>query len=387
MNGGFDCVIGNPPYLNTKRGFAEKSEMNFYLKQKYKTAKGQFDAYSIFIERALNLLHSNGALGFIVPKPILTNENMSDLRKLILESGSITNIADFGTPFKDASVEGVAICHSKIATKNNKINVHIKINGTVKIGIVKQDYFLKTPNFSFTIKTNSKTETLLRKIEKDKIQFKELVEVFVRGIEGGKKDEAINFTKNKKNNRPLLRGQDVKKYDTNFQNIYVEVDFNDTKKFKHKNIYEVEKKLLIRRVGSDLQATIDTEGFWNLNTIYNVQLKNSDYEFILGIFNSKLISFWFKKRFVFEDKLFPYARVSQLETIPIPANPDKILYDEIVRFVAQLLQLNKELQTVTLPNQIQQIKSRIAYCEDKIDAAVYELYGLTDEEIGVVENR
>lgn len=168
-------------------------------------------------------------------------------------------------------------------------------------------------------------------------------------------------------------------------NIYIEIDSDDTIKFKKEEVYQVDKKILIRRVGSDLQATIDKNQFWNLNTIYNVQLKNEDYEFILGIFNSNLISFWFKNRFAFEDKLFPYARVSQLETIPFPKNTNKNLHDEIVKYVELLLKLNEEIKSEKLQTKIEQIKQRINHSEGKINQLVYELYNLNEADIKIIE--
>ncbi|MBK8384064.1 MAG: hypothetical protein IPL16_19680 [Ignavibacteria bacterium] len=66
---------------------------------------------------------------------------------------------------------------------------------------------------------------------------------------------------------------------------------------------------------------------------------------------------------------------------------DISLQDDIVKNVDLLLKLNSEKQTVKLQSKIEQIQSRIDYCEDKIDQAVYELYGLSEEEIKVVEGK
>jgi len=64
---------------------------------------------------------------------------------------------------------------------------------------------------------------------------------------------------------------------------------------------------------------------------------------------------------------------------------DTIAQNEIIKQVDLLLQLNIELQAATLPEKTEQIKSRIEYCEEKIDELVYALYGLTEEEIGILE--
>lgn len=70
---------------------------------------------------------------------------------------------------------------------------------------------------------------------------------------------------------------------------------------------------------------------------------------------------------------------------PIPKIETKTLQTEIIKYVDQLLQLNKDLQTETLPGKIDQLKSRIEYVEEKINQLVYELYELTSEEIKLIE--
>jgi len=71
---------------------------------------------------------------------------------------------------------------------------------------------------------------------------------------------------------------------------------------------------------------------------------------------------------------------------PIPEIETKI-QTEIVKNVDLLLQLNKELQTVTLPERIEQIQSRIGYCEDRVDGLVYGMFGVTDEEVEIIETK
>jgi type I restriction-modification system DNA methylase subunit len=382
----FDVVIGNPPYLNTKRGFAEEPAMNAYLKGRYTTATGQFDAYALFIEKAIQMTSDKGYWGYIIPKPILTNENMMILRKNILNSGNIKNIGDFGTPFQDANVEAVVICQSKETSKNNLIS--ILING-IQQDKVPQSLFLKTPNLSFILGTNPKIELLLSKIEKNKSTIKELKSIFIRGVEAGKKDQSIHSLLKNKKCKKLLRGEDVSKYSINYNNLYIEVASNDASKFKEDSVYD-SKKILIRRVGSELQAALDSDSYWNLNTVYNLQLRNKDYEFVTGVFNSNLIAFWFKKRFVFDDKLFPYARISQLETIPIPKTDSnnkvyKNNHDSIVNHVIAIQKLNKELLKGGKNSKTDEIIGEARYHQNEIDEIVYKMYELTSEEIKTIK--
>ncbi len=387
--GGFDVVIGNPPYLSTKRGFAEENPIKIYLKKNYKTAIGQFDAYTLFIEKSINILKRNGIWSFIIPKPILTNENMEIVRKMILENGNLKNIADFGVPFKDANVESTVLVLNKSSKQTFTIvQFYVKEKETKKKEI-QQKIFLKTPFNSFLINMSDEIISILLKVENNSTRIRDLSLIFVRGIEGGKKDESIKYTF-EKHYKKLLRGEDVNRYKIKFSNSFVDVNYLNTKKFKTKEIYEVDKKILIRRVGNTLQAFLDKEQYWNLNTIYNLHLKNNDYEYFLGIFNSKLINFWFKNKFAFEDKLFPYTRISQLNQIPIRNinfnnSKEKQTHDTIVQLVENLLNLNKELKKTKLETQRNQLQRAIEHAEDRIDELVYGLYGLSEEEIRIVE--
>ena len=79
------------------------------------------------------------------------------------------------------------------------------------------------------------------------------------------------------------------------------------------------------------------------------------------------------------------VKKQHVEQLPIPKTVSKEQKTEIIKYVEQLLQLNKEFQTATLPNQKEQIQAKIGYCEDKINEIAYELYGLTEDEIKIVE--
>ena len=82
-DGGFDAVIGNPPYVSIRtKDFDNFSKR--YFSEKYKLAIGQYDLYALFTEKAYNILNKNGSYGFIIPKRMSSNENFTDLRKFYL---------------------------------------------------------------------------------------------------------------------------------------------------------------------------------------------------------------------------------------------------------------------------------------------------------------
>lgn len=97
-NGGFDYIIGNPPYVEVKHFNTELPYMHSFIKQTYDTANnGKIDLAIPFIERGLSVLNDNGRLGFIVQKRFFKTDYGSKIRELISSGGHLCCIVDFTT--------------------------------------------------------------------------------------------------------------------------------------------------------------------------------------------------------------------------------------------------------------------------------------------------
>lgn len=96
-NGGFDVVIGNPPYVRIQ---AMKEwapiEVEYYKEHYTSASKGNYDLYVVFIEKGLNLLNSKGQMGFILPSKFFTTDYGQALRRMIIERKALSDIVDFG---------------------------------------------------------------------------------------------------------------------------------------------------------------------------------------------------------------------------------------------------------------------------------------------------
>ncbi len=387
--GGFDCVIGNPPYVSTK--VIHKTEKIYFLKN-YETALGQFDLYGLFLERGYQILKNEGKLGFITSSTYLSNKDFIKLRELLLYKTSINTIINFGeTVFVDANLDVSIIIFSKSLIENNKIKIYRNSKNFFEhtSNTFKQEYFKNEKNnFEFHLNIENEDYNVINKIFTNKIELSLILDL-PRGIElGSNSDKIIEKVKN--GYSKLLVGKNIKKYSILFDNMFIK--FEDNKSvFKEKSIYNNEK-ILIQRIrnlslATRIVATLDTESYLCTNTLRIGLLKNKTFniKYILGVLNSKLVNYIFLKLFLNKD-IYAY----QLERIPIKqidfTNPaEKKKHDEIVKLVETMLELNKELQKAKLATGQEQIKQRITYTDKKIDALVYELYGLTEEEIKVVE--
>jgi hypothetical protein len=360
---GFDIVIGNPPYVNVKNGINIIDKQQ-YIKT-YKTAVGQFDLFTLFIEKSLSLGKN---LSFIVPKPLINNENYEIVRTLILKSG-LKNIVTGSGIFENAGVESCIFLTSQNIESTFVVS-EVKGNSIIHKHTNKIDFCEKSPFHMISTEITNKIQVIFEKMNKGTTVIRDILEI-TRGIEAGKSDTSIIHSKN---DYKLLRGNDLTKYTCAFANLYCQYDKNDISKFKSVNIY-FSDKILIRRVANDVIATFDTDKYMVLNSIYCGLSKSNlfDLKYVTGVLNSKIINFWFKHLFVLTDKLFPYLRKSQIEFIPI-----------------KTISLAEQQSIITLVDRILSAKSSnpqadTSALEMEIDKLVYELYGLTKKEIKIIE--
>lgn len=362
---GFDVVIGNPPYVNVKRGI--NSSHKIIYKDIYKAAKGQYDLFTLFIEFSLKI---GNTVSFIVPKPLLNNENYKTSRDQLLHSNLI-QVVTGSNIFDNAGVESCIFLTSHYSQPNSNVKILKYDDGVFNlVNNINQNTFLLSDSSIISTEIDTDDIQIIDKLKKFR-QFDSIFEI-KRGVEAGKKDDSIvDFPTSDK----VLRGQDVELYNVNFCNKYILFDDFDIQKFKERRLYS-EPKILIRRVSNQIIATYDREGYVVLNTLYCVKSKQNESGSLLfytGIFNSRLVSFWFTKTFCNTDKLFPYIRTSQLKQLPIPtATPAQ--QQPIIALVDKILAAKKANP-----------QADTSAWEREIDKSVYELYGLTEDEVKVVE--
>ncbi len=389
--GGFNAVIGNPPYVLGRETFDDAIKK--YISTNYKSYGGKYDLYIFFCERALELLVRKGRLSFIIPNTILVNENSSNLRKLILEDNSLELIRTFTKRvFENAQVETVILVIEK---KKALPDALIQIEGE-EPSYILQEKFLSNPNSKFNVNNNDVTDAIIKRINDISIKLGKISDICIGiqlgGSQGNSTKEAfLHNTKKDSSWEKVLDGKDVSSYNINWKNIYV--NYGNWLHRKRDTKYFLNPKIVIRQIGYTPVAAYDDSNFYTLNTLYNV-ISESHYslKYILGIINSKLGKwFWTKDNSDFKT-IFPKIKKAEIENIPIAKIDFKInkeveLYNEIIKQVETIVILIQQKQVNLLSEKIEQLNQRIAYTNEKINKLVYELYGLSEEEIGIVEGR
>lgn len=383
--GGFDVVIGNPPYV-----IVFNEEVKKYLETNYPAFQRNNDLYVAFIARCLNLVKPDGVYSMITPNSFIRGDYFNALR-LLLNKYQIKEIVDFGNKLIFSSAN-VFTCIFNIVKAKPKSNWIMKSDLDVVKSTIKSDseiYVFK--------------DILIQKLDK----HKKIDDYFLvkdvgynywsegRGKKrGGSIGSRILYKGKKENSKdiPYLKGSNFNRYTieepTQFlrHNYEKYLDKDDTFRFTAE-ILEASPKLIYRQTSSSLIGTIETKKYHNDKTVHVILCKKGvdlDLKFVLGLFNSKLLNYYYSKSVSEEGRAF--AQVKGINVKKLPFNiPSKQKQSEIIKYVDQLLKLNEDLKGEKLHTKIEQLKQRIDHSEEKINQLVYEIYELTPEEIKIVE--
>ena len=190
--------------------------------------------------------------------------------------------------------------------------------------------------------------------------------------------------------KKVLDGKEINSYQKVWRGNYVR--YGTWLHRKREDKYFLNPKIMIRQIGATPVATFDDENFYTLNTIYNlISTDKFTPKFLLAIINSALGKWFWEKQNSDYKVLFPKIKKTQIESIPIrnidfSSPADKTRHDKIVSLVDQMLSAKKELTAAQSDKDKDFYENKCAALDRQIDALVYDLYGLTEEEIKIVED-
>ena len=154
-----------------------------------------------------------------------------------------------------------------------------------------------------------------------------------------------------------------------------------------------ETKIILRQTSDRIRAVLDEEKFYNLNNIYNIKVTNSTYsqKYLLGIINSKLMVYVYQQ--IVPEKGRTFAEIKKVNLVKLPIrkidlrkSEDVFFHEKLIEIVTFILNLYKKYNASNSPQEKIIFKRQIEATDKQIDQLVYQLYGLTDEEIRIVES-
>lgn len=475
--GGFDVIIGNPPYVFARDNFSQEIK-NYYTK-KYVSAQYQINLYLLFIERTINIIKDCSNYGLIIPNAWLMIDSAKGLRSYILEKCELNQIINLsGYSFEGVNVETIIIIASKLnlIKKSNEVSVLLSHGKEFRYSHNrKQIDFSNNEGFEFKVFSDEVSVDLTNKLIKGSKILDDLV-LIKAGLQAyeknkGEPKQTVEDVKNRpydytfkfnEETYKYLEGKDVGRYFLNWSGQYLQYG-KMLASPRTIDLFEGEKIIVREITGKFPQSIISTYNnsmyLYNRSNIGIIKREGKDIslQYIVAILNSKLMAYYFIKntaksvrkmfpKIILNDlRKFPIKEVSVKKQEPFIEKANLILdlngrnISSSIKFQTYLQQkfslqklskrlqnwheldfgdfikeLNKaikannklrvkenleEIPTLTKKDEFewldlfeenkqkaQALQTQINQTDKEIDQMVYELYGLTEEEIAIVEN-
>ncbi len=388
--GGFDVVIGNPPWVSLKGKFRADQyteEEILYFTEKYKGDTYRPNIYEYFIKRSISILKEGGFHSFIVPDRMASNLQFQELRRQILKTCKIHSLV-FRAPFPGIIADTlIYVIEKRIPIKKWEISISEWNKSPIKIF---QYFYLKNADQSFFIIPRAKVAELIEKIEKiGNVPLSSFLQSNVGFIA---KEGKVTERRTSKNDVKVFKGENINRYSLNGYFYFYFSKSNLAGGTQDINKLGIKEKILLRKTGDKIFATFDDSGNFpeqSLYFLYSIVEKEHNLKYFLGLLNSRLLSFYYMTMLVTNRDATPQLKKIHLDRFPIRkidfSKPsEKKLHDDLVALVDVMLDLNKKLQTAQ-GSQKAQIQRQIEKTDKEIDEIVYKLYNITDDERKIIE--
>jgi predicted type IV restriction endonuclease len=462
--GGFDCVIGNPPYIRiqTMKEWAPL-EVDLYKKLYAAAGQGNYDIYVVFVEKGLSLLNERGRLGFILPHKFFNARYGRPLRELVARGQHLAQVVHFG----DQQVFHGATTYTCLLFLDKAGREEIAFEKVDDLGAWRAG----TPGITGTILAAGVTAAewnltvgagaaLFERLSRMPVKLGDVADIYV-GLQTSADDVFImdlieeapqtlrlrskslgtDWVFEKGLLFPLVSGTDVDRYrelperqyilfpyrvdggSVELMNLNVIAgDYPRTAAYLLKNKKRLEErergkfkgrgwhrfgrnqnigiqgqvKLCVPRLVDRLYAAYDAEGNHFLDNVdvggiaLTAAYQRQGLVYLLSLLNSRLLRWYFpfvsgtfRGGWLSANRQF----LSQLPIRPIDFDDpaDAARHARMVELVERMLDLHKRLAAARTPDEKSRLERQIAATDKEIDALVYELYGLTEEEIKIVE--
>ncbi|MEX0804004.1 MAG: N-6 DNA methylase [Candidatus Binatia bacterium] len=460
--GGFDAVIGNPPYVRQE----SLSDFKEYFEKHYEASDGTADLYAYFMEKGVKLLRDGGLFSIIVSSSFLRATYGESLRRMLTKHAAVLRIVDFGGLPIFANAKDTYVCIPLLAkgAKPSRVEVskvHSFEAHSLSEHVATNNYTVPHERFSpeaWSLKSESEAAVFEKILKAGKPLGDYVERKMFYGLKTGF-NEAFEISEQQRASliksspasklliKPFLGGQDIRRYLINDEGRYLIVipsgwtkqqlvktrqsstDFSEKEAWNwfsrdHGSIAEHLKafivplrkrqdqgdywwelrpcdyyryleapKIIFPDICKEPRFFLDRSGIYLANTAYCL---GTDDLYLLGILNSRL--FWFgisniSIPFGIRAGQYRYRLIYQyMEKVPIRVinfsdAADKARHTRIVTLVQRMLELCQELANAKNPNDKIQLQREIEATDHQIDQLVYELYGLTADEIDIVEGQ
>jgi hypothetical protein len=356
--GGFDVVIGNPPY-GVKFDANEKK----LLRTLFPESQFKIDSYSLFTLKGMDLCKVSGYLAYIIPSTLMDNYFEEKVRHKLLNEYRIDLIVELSDKvFTTATVHSMVLGVDKTKILKDYL---IRSSSTKALAssfiLIPKSFFLAQPQLSFSLR-NFSFDNILAKLNRDSIPFNTVIDLR-QAIKSGNDDLYISDELLGTNYKPILGGKHIKRWKIEPPSLYINYG-------KHlacprdPKIFE-QPKILLREAGDKITATVDEDNYYIMSSLYNGILINQNFKikYVLGLLNSEIFQFLMNlQTFSKTSGAFTKAKIFHYYPLPVKQTDSNTQskIEVIVDLIITLGKNSKELE--------------FSFFEGVLNSCIYQLY-------------
>lgn len=341
LAGGFDIVLGNPPYVfGGNTGISDEDKKRY--KELYISGSGKINLFTIFIERGSQLLRSEGVLSYIIPNTLLRVTSYKKIRDYILKELTIEEILDLDVGvFAEVTASTIAV-RLRCKKPNDAWLTRIRHGlDDESVKVAKQADWRANAGI-IDIFSNDADRNILDQLENGATLLQDFCHRIRFGVViSGNFNEVVSESKRGDNWKPFLEGDEVGPYSLHYRGRYLHYRPSLLHRARTPDVFECKKVMIQRITGglNPLKATLDDEHYYNKESILNIILKEPEvekYEFVLAVLNSKVANWFYRKRFTNASKLTVNLSKEYVGQIPVKV-PNLSGINVVTKLVKQIL--------------------------------------------------
>ena len=397
--GGFDCVIGNPPW----GADLPKTDERYY-RSIYEVAQtSTVDSYSLFIELATRRLNPNGLLGYITPDTFLRKDDLLPTRSFLLQKKTVLELVETGPLFSkvrdtwclvftvsNATPTGAEIIrHRKlsrfITSVEDRLALFAKSEWSSETK-VSQSVWISSPKMIVGYRATEQEQQIIAKMERRQTLVEQSDKYKIsRGEEGSK----FAITTHSSGKFCMVIPENIERYAVGDGVRVAGSTLTPTKTvslYTHPKVWiiRIQKMRWKQRIVCAFDECRNSAGMKTLQIVVSPTDDVAALMYLSAILASRLINFWCVN-YLADDMNQSYLERIPIHTINFADPADRARHDKMVQLVESMLALHKHKALAKTQADQELFQRQIEATDREIDRLVYELYGLTPEEIAVVE--
>jgi len=408
-NGGFDAVVGNPPYVDSEWMTRHSPLLRAYCTEKYGAASGNWDLFCVFVERTLQICKPGGFVSLILPNKLGSANYASGARKVLIEN-KLVSISDYSkVPVFPVAVYPIVYCAQKQPPPASHLVEYERYEATedgryevLAPAFLSYDSHFMPPGATWTIFSSLDGAAICQRLVGSNSTLGDIATVTGAATvteayaiadllqDGG---QGLRMVNSGTIDPYILRwGAKDCRY---LKKVYAEptISKENQKHLPQKRLAQaLTPKIIIAGMTKALECGLDAKGEYLAGKSTSIVFWDGELEYLIGILNSRLVNFFYDTQYGGDRLQGGYLRIGppQLKEIPIrvvdATNPADIrLAAEVKTSVGVAIDARRNEQCATNDADRLRFGRKAKAAERRIDELVYALYGITPAEVIVIE--